>query len=789
MTNNGGKKMKKKLQEFLKGTEISCILEGYTLFKMQMPQGCVVFVEKENLSTIGEGAMYPAFFVNQDDHCVMLYENVPEIFRVFPEIDFYNIKEKFQNTLKTELYAYFQALQDSEVGYREEEVAENMKIFLESGNGSIKELTETTYKKIPFDLPTFSLASSDLSDATIFSVEQYFQSRQEELAHCKSYLEALRRVAEVRRTDEEILSSYPTKGKDLHIWFQTFFKHFSGKTLWVTYELNDGSRKEVSIKNPTFQNIRPYFQILSMRYGRKTVYERTKEMEDLKCNGKFQGSILDDYMDGGYYTIDLTDVWNLIPNEVKEDLEFWQQTFSHPIFYKIEDHLPDKFKTDFSCFQRYVDGHKLYSIRYNPFHAYFNRDVKAMCYLVKRHPDVYEELSLDMKKKEEVVETLAQSHAREITTECISSSLFSTKSEQDMIRRICKKYPDFYVNPSLIHLSLNPKNIVYCLLKGTAIPVGFRCDTDFVMDVYDHLNEDFAIEPFYALFEIERNGYKIEDPILLKKYLIRAFDNIRDHHLWPNYDMIKQTESLQIQDTTFWIDLYRHYENRNFYNDGELNKVIEKTYPQLSEMVQLEIVKNYSQYFKIFFSRIGSYGWKGVKIEGIEREVMAKLIREYLKRDSTRISEFTSDMKPFILDLVKADPSIYELLSPTYQMIEEVVKELMDKRWILPIVATNKRFLLSYQMLNNKEFIEQQMKFHTNILQYLPEERKNTGWWLEYIWNDISYIMNIIKKDPSNLTSIPVKSHLWNHVEFAKAVVAFRPKSKALFPEEIQKLL
>ena len=47
----------------------------------------------------------------------------------------------------------------------------------------------------------------------------------------------------------------------------------------------------------------------------------------------------------------------------------------------------------------------------------------------------------------------------------------------------------------------------------------------------------------------------------------------------------------------------------------------------------------------------GKYG----KIEGIEREVMAKLIREYLKRDSTRISEFTSDMKPFILDLVKVD--------------------------------------------------------------------------------------------------------------------------------------
>ena len=118
----------------------------------------------------------------------------------------------------------------------------------------------------------------------------------------------------------------------------------------------------------------------------------------------------------------------------------------------------------------------------------------------------------------------------------------------------------------------------------------------------------------------------------------------------------------------------------------------------------------------------------------------------------------------------------------------DIVKELEDEQFLLDELYEVRRYGNAYHLLNNKDFIRKQMTLSSEILKYMPTLNKTMSS-TKYLWNDVDFVMEIIRNDKSNIDQIPENFPLWTNVEFAKALYAFDPSYLNRFPKSIQDIV
>ena len=784
-------KFEKELTDFFESKEQTCTIDKKTLIKLPGNQSgyTVVYMVPSDIFAPRHFNLKPVYVLDEYGVCQLSFlDHLADTgFYCKNEISLETFLQNYRQSVQEECLAYLENLEDTDMEYDEKEKESFQKRLEKNPDMNLESLSISCACSIPCSFATITRGFEDMADLANDAIESFFENHPADLKKLKADLVALDEFQEKQKEIQKKYSEYPRDKEDLAPWFQMFFRKFSGKSLRVTYELGDGSYMEKKISKPNEESVKPYFAIIKMEFGRKVVYERTDEIAELAKDEDYQISLMDGY------DKHIEMFRQMIPETMKSSKRFFCELLRRRLFYYFRDLIPDWVYNDLDCCKAYLSSYAGSYAYTSPFHISPNHFSKfsdrilttndGLEVLLRHEPSYYFGLDKAVRKRENVVRLLAELKCYNVSIHMIASDVFSTTAEQKMIEEICEDYPDFCVHDSLAHLSKNPNNAIYCALLFGRFPKGTTIDEDQIKRFYDTIGTDTEYcKVFQTLYLIHQTGYPIQkDRNFMMELLMKIVQASNNLIYYCDSFMIPKAFDFSVCDADFWIEFFQKFEDRNFFDPSVLDQVLARMMNQLPIEVQIEITKKNDFYAKRMFF-VKSCTWH----PATNQEKDAELIAFMIKQDPKNISLLTEEK--MAKRVIEFDHSLYSSLPDSLKVSLDIVKELEDEQFLLDELYEVRRYGNAYHLLNNKDFIRKQMTLSSEILKYMPTLNKTMSS-TKYLWNDVDFVMEIIRNDKSNIDQIPENFPLWTNVEFAKALYAFDPSYLNRFPKSIQDIV
>lgn len=518
----------------------------------------------------------------------------------------------------------------------------------------------------------------------------------------------------------------------------------------------------------------PLYAITKIEYRKKLLFDREKEISDAEW--KYNKELWEYCFENikHFCKNNLSDTFKkcLYP-EILKDEDFAYKLISINIEYlnSLCDYLPhtDSFITKLAeSYSRYF----YYS--YNRSYSELFTEKKYAKIILQKSSLNYDSLSPELQSDFEILDiSLKQNGGLVLLKENLFTKDLLTFFESKLI-----EYPNLVFNKismngfvvnNLENLQI-AKNLCIAQHKILAFKK-IDIDEDFIIEVIDSISSQ--IPNFDRFFKSLPEKY-MDNENILEKLLEDFYKNSskinpffsHNHNLCNLINHLPKS-MLNVHFVEKFIK--KNENNKYFIIDLPFELVKEFLYFEKNKILANEL-------FCIWFDRH----------MGLLKDESKAFVVNYLIANKNLFTDSSINFSySLYLDLLKKDLTIFDYIPLCYINYKDIYEYLEDKLFILDKMDFE-TFLVEHTLDESKKFIFNQMKYKTCILKYIPYKVKK----MASLHEDKDFVIELIKKDSTNLRDLKTSSVLWNDINFAKDVVRYIPESYiSLFPKKIQKLL